>query len=60
MCLVIMSKRKDVEWKDVEREFRLIFYNIGKSINKLFESKEKKIANRKLAIHSSKPNERKK
>jgi hypothetical protein len=36
-----MSKKKEIEWKDVEKEFRLIFYNIGKSINKLFEGKER-------------------
>jgi hypothetical protein len=35
-------KEKDVEWKDVENQFRLVFYNIGRSINKLFEKKEKR------------------
>ena len=37
-----MSKKKEVEWKDVEKEFRLVFYNIGRSVNKLFEGKKRK------------------
>ncbi len=35
-------KGKDVEWKEVENEFRLVFYNIGRSINKLFEGQKKR------------------
>jgi hypothetical protein len=37
-----MPKKKEIEWKDVEKEFRLVFYNIGRGINKLFESNETK------------------
>jgi hypothetical protein len=33
---------EEIEWKDVEREFRLIFYNIGRGINSLFEGNKKK------------------
>lgn len=46
-----MEKRKkherNVEWEDVEKEFRLIFYNIGKGINTMFNGNHKKTGNRK-------------
>ena len=32
---------REVNWKEVENEFRLVFYNIGRSINKLFEGQKK-------------------
>jgi hypothetical protein len=36
------TRRKRLDWEDVEQEFKLFFYNIGKSINRLFESKKKR------------------
>ncbi len=33
---------KDIEWKDVEKEFKRVFYNMGRELNKLFEPKKKK------------------
>jgi hypothetical protein len=33
---------REVNWKEVENEFRLVFYNIGRSINKLFEGEGNK------------------
>jgi hypothetical protein len=40
-------KEKEIEWEDVEKEFRLIFYNIGRGINSLFEGKEKRRKNKR-------------
>jgi Sec-independent protein translocase protein TatA len=34
--------KNSVEWGKVENEFKLVFYNIGRSINKLFEGKDGK------------------
>lgn len=32
-------KHENVEWKDVGNEFKLVFYNLGRSINSLFRKK---------------------
>ena len=36
------SKRKEIEWEDVGDQFKLFFYNIGRSMNHSFENKGKK------------------
>jgi hypothetical protein len=35
--------KKKFEWEDVGNEFKTLFYNIGNSLNNLFEGKKKKI-----------------
>ena len=35
------EKIERIEWQDVGDEFKLAFYNIGKSLRKLFEGKGK-------------------
>ena len=39
---VKLKKKNWVEWKDVENEFRLFLYNIGKAMNDSFERTEEK------------------
>jgi hypothetical protein len=34
--------KREIEWENVEDEFKLLFYNIGRSINELFEKREKR------------------
>jgi hypothetical protein len=36
------SKKDEVEWKDVGDQFKLFFYNLGKTFNKSFENKKRK------------------
>jgi hypothetical protein len=35
------QKKNEVEWKDVGDQFKLFFFNIGRSMNKSFERKKK-------------------
>jgi hypothetical protein len=35
-------KKSKVEWEDVGDEFKLFFYNFGRSLNSMFEKKKKK------------------
>lgn len=41
------ENKKRVEWEDVDDEFRLVLYNIGRSINRKFESKTIKSSDKK-------------
>jgi hypothetical protein len=36
------KKGKEIEWEDVGKEFKLFFYNLGKSINDSFEKPKKR------------------
>jgi hypothetical protein len=38
---------EEIDWDDVGNEFKLAFYNIGRSINKSFEGKKEKEGKKK-------------
>jgi hypothetical protein len=37
-----MKKKNKIEWKDIREEFKLVFYNIPRALNRKLEGKKKR------------------